>query len=118
MRDCTCKAKDMPFGRCCKATPAPVVHERDIEKHLVAQVKKLGGEVRKLKWIGRTSAPDRVVFIAGRPPIFVELKAPGKTSTAAQLREHQRMRENGAKVVVLDSTANVDKFIWLGGEKL
>lgn len=40
-----------------------VLHERDIETHLVQRVKRLGGEVRKVQWIGRNGAPDRLVML-------------------------------------------------------
>ena len=105
-----------------------MTRERDIEKYLVERVKALGGEVRKVKWIGRAGAPDRVVMLppcvgllqltpSGRfdrttPPqtIWVELKAPGKPPTEAQAREHERMRAMGQRVVVVDSFNGVD---WL-----
>ena len=32
--------------------------EAKIEKYLCDRVKMLGGEVRKVKWIGRRGAPD------------------------------------------------------------
>lgn len=41
------------------------MRERDIEKHLVQRVKALGGEVRKVKWVGRDGAPDRLVMLPG-----------------------------------------------------
>ena len=39
------------------------MRESDIERHLVKRVKELGGEVRKIKWIGRNGAPDRLVML-------------------------------------------------------
>jgi hypothetical protein len=39
------------------------VRESDIERHLVQRVKALGGEVRKVQWIGRRGAPDRLVMV-------------------------------------------------------
>lgn len=36
--------------------------ESDIEGYLVKRVRAMGGEVRKVNWIGRKSAPDRVVM--------------------------------------------------------
>lgn len=98
------------------------MRERDIEKHLVKRVKELGGEVRKVKWIGRRGAPDRVVMLppsdrerlvynmAGRV-IWVELKAPGEKPTKAQEREHDRMRKRGATVVVIDSIEGVEELL-------
>lgn len=42
------------------------MRERDIERHLVKRVKELGGEVRKVAWVGRRDAPDRFVML---PPL-------------------------------------------------
>ena len=92
--------------------------EGKVEAHLKRRVKELGGEVRKLAWIGRANAPDRLVMLpygalAGlaRHPL-VELKAPGVKPSAAQLREHERLRNAGFTVLVLDSVEAVDSWIW------
>ncbi|MBA4315591.1 MAG: hypothetical protein C0422_09750 [Alcaligenaceae bacterium] len=39
------------------------MRESQIEKYLVKRVKELGGEVRKVQWIGRRGAPDRLVML-------------------------------------------------------
>lgn len=92
------------------------MRESIIEKHLVKRVKELGGEVRKVKWIGRTGAPDRVVMLPYKfmhaTTTWVELKATGKEPTAGQMREHKKMRETGQRVIVFDSIEAIDK--WLG----
>lgn len=41
------------------------MRESQIEKHLVKRVKELGGECRKIQWIGRRGAPDRLVMLPG-----------------------------------------------------
>lgn len=100
------------------------MRERDIERYLVKRVKALGGEVRKVQWIGRRGAPDRVVMLPGilvlknKKPwtpagraIWVELKAPGKKPEAYQLREHKRMRAMGQRVEVIDSIEGVDALL-------
>lgn len=109
--------------------------EREVEAYLVKCVKALGGEVRKVKWIGRRNAPDRLVMLPSRdtglamtsarstlmsPPrtIWAELKRPGLAATfpkdaheRAQDREHERMRAMGQRVVVIDSFAGVDQML-------
>ena len=85
------------------------MRERDIEQYLVARVQAMGGEVRKVKWIGRRGAPDRVVMLPHL--IWVELKAPGKVPTAAQLREHERMRAMGQRVEVVDSLQRAEEIL-------
>ena len=86
------------------------VRERDIEAYLVKQVKAAGGEIRKVKWIGRRGAPDRRVMMPGRC-CWVELKRPGLDATDNQAREHARMRSQGETVLVIDSAIAVDLFM-------
>lgn len=81
--------------------------ERDIERYLVRKVEEAGGEVRKVKWIGRRGAPDRLVMLPNKTT-WVELKAPGKKVKAHQAREHERMRKMGQRVAVIDSIDRVD----------
>ena len=80
--------------------------ENKIETAFVKHVKKLGGEVRKLKWIGRHGAPDRIVFFPPNVVFFVELKAPGKKLDPHQKREHKRLKRFGMKVYTIDSIAD------------
>lgn len=98
------------------------MRERDIEKHLVQRVKELGGEIRKVKWVGRHGAPDRVVMLPSRwapcgvaldprSCCWVELKAPGVAPEPHQLREHERMRRMGQRVVVIDSIEGVEALL-------
>lgn len=108
------------------------MRESTIEKYLVEQVKAIGGEVRKVQWIGRNGAPDRVVMLPSKGQevsttsngvrytswslieartIWVELKAPGKTPEPHQIREHNRMRRVGQTVVVIDSLEGVDELL-------
>jgi hypothetical protein len=97
------------------------MRERDIERHLVKRVKALGGEVRKVQWIGRRGAPDRLVMLpwaaatladnAITSTVWVELKAPGVKPEAHQLREHARMRAMGQRVEVIDSLEGVEALL-------
>lgn len=103
------------------------MRERDIEAHLVKRVKELGGEVRKVRWIGHRGAPDRIVMLPfrdavepdefgfprtyGHMTLWVELKATGKKPDPHQLREHKRLRRMGLRVVVLDSIEGVERML-------
>jgi hypothetical protein len=93
------------------------LRESVIEKHLVKRVKELGGEVRKVQWIGRRGAPDRLVMLpagfrlALPNTIWVELKATGVKPETHQLREHERMRAMGQRVVVIDSIEGVEELL-------
>lgn len=86
-----------------------VTRESDIEKYLVKRVDKIRGQTRKLKWIGRDHAPDRVVFFRG--VWFIELKRPGATARLGQMREHMRLSYHGANIRVIDTFDLVDEFI-------
>ena len=93
-----------------------MMRESQIEAYLVKRVKALGGEVRKVQWIGRRGAPDRLVMLPYEKVIFntaiwVELKAPGVKPETHQLREHKRMRDMGQRVVVIDSIEGVDALL-------
>lgn len=96
--------------------------EGKIEDYLVAQCETHGALVRKLAYIGRRGAPDRLaVWPAVQDPVdccaretpvdFVELKAPGKKPDEHQEREHKRLRDLGCNVFVIDSKEAVDKYI-------
>jgi len=101
--------------------------ERDIERYLVKCVKELGGEVRKVQWVGRRGAPDRLVMLpsSGRYgrnssvcTLWVEVKNPDTTKTfpsdpreRAQAREHERMRAMGQVVVVVGTLEGVDDLL-------
>lgn len=84
--------------------------EKAVEDYLVQRVKDAGGEVRKVKWIGRRGAPDRLVMLNGAH--FVEVKRPGQTLDAHQDREHDRMDMHGLSVWCVASFEQVDMFIY------
>lgn len=100
--------------------------ESVVEDHFIARAKAGGHGTRKLKWIGRNSAPDRVLMVKARTltnslecawcrpkgrTIWVELKRPKKDAEEAQAREHERMRAFGQEVVVLNTIEAVDAFM-------
>lgn len=110
------------------------MRERDIEAYLVERVKAMGGEVRKVKWIGRNSAPDRLVMLPHRTlwptfyvadslqrqaeMIWVELKNPKTVASfpanareRAQAREHVRMRKMGQRVEVIGTLEGVETLL-------
>jgi hypothetical protein len=90
------------------------MRESDVEQYLVERVKAAGGEIRKVKWIGRRGAPDRLAMLPVGPDwrrtVWVELKAPGEKPQPHQKREHDRMRRMGQTVVVLDSWESINQF--------
>ena len=103
------------------------MRESEIESYLVKKVKEVGGECRKVKWLGRNGAPDRLVMLPRSETaiwnnwnntIWVELKAEGLAALfphtpheRQQHREHERMRAMGQRVVVLDTFAAIDELL-------
>ena len=87
-----------------------VVRERDIERALVKRVKAAGGDVRKMMWVGRRGAPDRLVMLPGRN-ILVELKAPGGRISRLQDVEHKLLRAAGFDVRVVWKLEQIDEVL-------
>lgn len=73
------------------------------------RVEAEGGEVRKLKWIGRSHGPDRFVALNGAH--LVECKRPGEHARPGQLREHRKLRNHKVSVFVVSTFEDVDWFI-------
>ena len=87
------------------------MQEKEIEKILVLEVKKLGG--RAYKWIspGNDGVPDRIVIFPGRQPVFVELKTDTGRLTALQKVQIDRLRSLGQDARVVRGAAGVKAFL-------
>jgi hypothetical protein len=84
------------------------MRERDIESRLIDMAEKHRCFLRKLRWIGRNGAPDRLMIKPEGEVVFIELKAPGKRPAPLQEREHASLRRFGQVVRVLDSIESVE----------
>lgn len=71
-----------------------------------------GWLVRKVKWVGRRAAPDKLYAKAGRF-ILIEFKRTGKAPTTQQEREHARLREAGFEVHACDSIVSALRVLGL-----
>lgn len=105
------------------------MRESKIRKALKARVESYGGEIRAVSWLGRHSAPDVLCLFPpaskDSPPMnwggvfrplggmhfFAETKRPGKDATAAQAREHERLRAAGCVVVMVRNLAELDEWL-------
>lgn len=87
--------------------------EGKIENYLRRRVKEEGGEIRKLRWIGRQGAPDNMFWFSEGRLAFVECKAPGEVVDwrSQQGREIRRMHDDGLDVYVVSSFEQVDDMI-------
>lgn len=77
--------------------------ESDLERAFTKHIHRTGGDVRKVKWIGRRGAPDRAVLYPDGEICWVELKTTAGTLTPWQKREHERLRTMGQMVHVIRS---------------
>lgn len=87
------------------------VRESTVEAYFCAAVTAAGGMTRKMEWVGRPHAPDRLTVLPGLGVVLVEMKRPGKAPRDGQEREHARLREHGAQVEVISTFQEVDDFI-------
>lgn len=84
--------------------------ESAIERAFVARVEALGGEVRKVRWMDRRGAPDRLALFDDGVAVYVELKAPGGRLSKLQEVEHRRLRRRGQRVDVLWTLDDVSNW--------
>lgn len=85
--------------------------ERDVEKILVSEVRKLHG--RAYKWVspGNDGVPDRIVIFPGISPVFVELKTDKGRLSRLQKVQIKRLQELRQDVRVLYGLDGVSQFL-------
>lgn len=83
------------------------MRESEIEKYLVNKFNAAGAQVRKLQFLCRNGAPDRLIMWRGKV-VFVELKATGEKMRPDQQREFMQMKSAGVHVYCIDSKEKVD----------
>jgi len=84
--------------------------EEQIELEVVAKAEMAGYEVRKVQWIGRRGAMDRVFFGHGKC-IWIEFKAPGKEPKGQQAREVKRLKKKYSDIHVCDNVADALRIL-------
>jgi hypothetical protein len=87
------------------------VSEKELEEKLGRFAKSRGCLYYKFSSPARRGVPDRIVIAPNSGVLFLELKAPGKTPTALQLRELRILQEQGQKVAWVDSLEEGKKAI-------
>ena len=88
-----------------------VIRESAIESALCKAAKKRFMIPYKFTSPGRVGVPDRLIVAPFGDHGFVEVKAPGKLPTPAQLREHDVLRQMGHKVFVLDNFNDIESVL-------
>lgn len=86
------------------------MREKEIEKILVAEVRKLGG--RAYKWVspGNDGVPDRIVIFPGQAPVFVELKTESGKLSPLQRVQIGRLQKLGQRVEVVRGIDGLSQF--------
>lgn len=84
--------------------------EKEIEKILVNEVKKLGGKAYKFVSPGNDGVPDRIVVFPNRAPVFVELKTDAGRLSALQKVQCKKLLDLGQKVEVVYGMDGVSQF--------
>lgn len=87
--------------------------ESEIEKYFKRRVQDTGGKTRKVKFLDRNGAADRLAWWRFPVVALVELKAPkkGVDPRSLQAREIRIMQADGWPVFVINSKEGVDEFI-------
>ena len=91
--------------------------EKDIEKYLREQVKKMGGIAYKFTSPATRGVPDRLVVFY-KEVYFVEVKREGGVVRKLQEQKQEELRALGQKVYIVWSKTDVDAFLELVKEDL
>lgn len=88
-----------------------VESEKVIERKLVEAVKANGGMCIKLLCDNLLGLPDRMVLMPHSKIAFVELKTTGQKPRRIQVFMHNKLRNLGFRVEVIDTAEGVNNFI-------
>lgn len=84
--------------------------EKEIEKILVDEVKRLGGRAYKWTSPGNDGVPDRIVILPDTRVIFVELKTDTGVLSPLQKIQIDRLKKLGQWVEVVKGIQGVKMF--------
>lgn len=85
--------------------------EKEIEKQLVVETKRMKGLALKFTSPGFVGVPDRLVLLPGGKLAFVEVKKEGEKPRPIQISRHKLLRKLGFKVYVLDSKKQIKEIL-------
>lgn len=85
--------------------------EKDIEKQLVNETKRMRGLALKFTSPGFVGVPDRLLLLPGGKLAFVEVKRAGEKPRPIQISRHKLLRKLGFKVYVLDSKKQIKEIL-------
>ena len=76
--------------------------EVDVETPVCRYAKSKNVMHEKFTSPAKRSVPDRLFTLEGGSMFFIEFKAPNKTATTQQKRDHKKRRAKGVRVYVCD----------------
>lgn len=85
--------------------------EKEIEKFLIDNVKKLGGRCYKFTSPGNAGVPDRIVLLPGGLLYFVELKIQDKKPRPLQKAQIRKLEKLGQDVRILCGPDQAKEFV-------
>lgn len=85
--------------------------EKEVEKFLLREVKKIGGVSFKFISPGNAGVPDRIVMLPNGKVVFVELKTDKGKLTKLQEVQIKKISNLGADARVLRGIEEVKEFI-------
>ncbi len=86
------------------------IRENKVERYLDSEIMKLGGITRKWVAPGMNGVLDRIAIVTGNV-WFVEVKTVDGRLSSWQEREIKRLKDHGAKALVVYGQNGVDEFI-------
>ena len=84
--------------------------EKKVESALVSRIENMGGLCLKFIPSFISGFPDRLCLLPGGRVYFVELKRPGKKPRKLQLYWHQKLRDLGLAVLVMDNINDIKNY--------
>lgn len=91
--------------------------EKDLERWLGQELKKLGCIYMKFVSPGNDGVPDRIVVLPGGDVIFIELKSDTGRLSHTQAFQISRLRQKGAKVLIVSSKTEALELLTLAEMK-
>lgn len=85
--------------------------EKYLERELVNRVELFGGKCIKLIPFNANGIPDRLCLMPGGYAFFVELKTKGQKPRKLQIYWHNKLRNLGFNVYVIDSYEKLNAII-------
>nr|DAR63590.1 MAG TPA: Nuclease [Caudoviricetes sp.]DAR90216.1 MAG TPA: Nuclease [Caudoviricetes sp.] len=91
--------------------------EKELERWLGQELKKLGCIYMKFVSPGNDGVPDRIVVLPGGDVVFVELKSETGRLSHTQAFQIARLRQRGAKVLLVSTKVEAQELLVLAEMK-